>query len=42
MGNLEVLFDCLKKYKMAIAITIIAAFIGAVLGATAYYNGWLG
>lgn len=42
MGNLEVLFDCLKKYKMAIAITIITAFIGAVLGATAYYNGWLG
>lgn len=42
MEDLKTLLAYFKEYKKGIIVILIATVIGAALGVTAFYNGWLG
>ena len=42
MEDLKTLLAYFKEHKKGIIVILIAAVIGAALGVTAIYNGWLG
>ena len=46
MKDFKILFDYFKEHKIAALAVIIAtsmsAGVGAIFGAMAFYNGWLG
>ena len=42
MNDLKELVKLYKEHPMLIVITLISMVIGAILGAVAFYNGWLG
>lgn len=42
MNDLKELVKLYKEHPMLIVITLVSMVIGAILGATAIYNGWLG
>ncbi len=42
MDDLKILLAYFKEHKKGVIVILIAAVIGAALGVTAFYNGWLG
>ena len=42
MNDLKELVKLYKEHTMLIVITLVSMVIGAILGAVAFYNGWLG
>lgn len=42
MNDLKELVKLYKEHPMLIVITLVSMVIGAILGAVAFYNGWLG
>ena len=42
MNDLKELVKLYKEHQMLIVITLVSMVIGAILGAVAFYNGWLG
>ena len=42
MGDLKELINLYKERPMLLVVTFATMVIGAVLGAVAFYNGWLG
>ena len=42
MSDLKDFINLYKERPMLLVITFAAMVIGAVLGAVAFYNGWLG
>jgi len=42
MNDLKELGKLLKEHPVIIVATLVAMMVGAVLGATAFYQGWLG
>ena len=42
MNDLKELVKLYKENPMLIVITLVSMVIGAILGAVAFYNGWLG
>lgn len=42
LNNLKEFGKWIKEHPIVIVITLIAMTVGAILGATAFYQGWLG
>ena len=42
MRDLKILWAYFKEHKIGALIVLLAIFIGAALGAAAYYHRWLG
>ncbi len=42
MNNLKELAKMMKEHPIILAATLAGIAIGAVLGATAFHQGWLG
>ena len=42
MEDLKTLLAYFKEHKKGVIVILIAMVIGAALGVTAFYNGWLG
>jgi len=42
MNDLKELGKLLKSYPVIIVVTLAAMAVGGVLGAIAFYQGWLG
>lgn len=42
MKDLKILWAYFKGHKWGIVVILLAIFIGAALGAAAYYHRWLG
>ena len=42
MKEKKQLAECVKKHWVVIVVTAVAAAVGAVLGAIAFYRHWLG
>lgn len=42
MKDLKELGKLFKENPILIVITLVSMVIGAILGAVAFYNGWLG
>ena len=42
MEDLKILLAYFKEHKKGVIVILIATVIGAALGVTAFYNGWLG
>ena len=42
MEDLKILLAYFKEHKKGVIVILFAAVIGAALGVTAFYNGWLG
>ncbi len=42
MEDWNILFASFKEHKKSVIVILIAAVIGAALGVTAFYHGWLG
>ena len=42
MGNLRELGKLMKEHPIIIVVTFAAMAVGAILGAVAFYQGWLG
>ncbi len=42
MEDLKTLLAYFKEHKKGVIVILIATVIGAALGVTAFYNGWLG
>ena len=42
MHDMKQLVDYMKEHPIVIVVTAVAAVVGAVLGAIAFYRHWLG
>lgn len=42
MNDLKELGKLMKEHPVMIVVTLAAMVVGAILGATAFYQGWLG
>lgn len=42
MQEMKELVTYMKEHRIAIVTTALGAVVGAVLGAIAFYRGWLG
>jgi len=42
MNDLKILREYFRGHKVGVAFIVLAALGGAILGAVAYYQGWLG
>ena len=42
MEDLKTLFAYFKEHKKGVIVILMATVIGAALGVTAFYHGWLG
>ena len=42
MNDLKELGKLMKEHSVMIVITLAAMAVGAILGAVAFYQGWLG
>ena len=42
MNDLKELGKRMNEYPIIIAVTLVGMVIGAILGAAAFYHGWLG
>ena len=42
MGNLKELGKLMKEHPVIIVVTLAAMVVGAIFGAVAFYQGWLG
>ena len=42
MNDLKEVGKLMKEYPVIIVVTLAAMAVGAILGAAAFYQGWLG
>lgn len=42
MNDLKELGKLMKEYPVIIVVTLAAMVVGAIFGAVAFYQGWLG
>ncbi len=42
MDDLKELGELMKEHPIIIVVTLAAMAVGAILGAVAFYQGWLG